>query len=430
MSVFHLGHFDYFVVPLLLALWTVRGPLQGSPWPALIGLVYVGINRLTIALTNIRTPHEWDYGCFWLYGHVAASHQNVYDPKVFAHFALPFLPSAEFTAAVINVGFPYPPPTIALFLPLGLLNSMPVGLAAWYVIQVVALAAAAWLLARTCMPAAGLAASILIFTCVLALPATQANVGDAQTNFLLLLAITLAFVQRTTTMGAVWQLLAFWIKPYVAALFLVDLVGRKYRRLGAAALTAIASFLVAALVLGPRTVLAYFTSNPAGREPAYTFVEPVNQSLLAVILRARGGAPVEMSALHEPIFVGLALLLAAITAGLCLRAPRGSDLAFALALVLGMLLYPATLASYGVILIVPLLVLWNRRDVVPGKAVGVIALSAVVAVAQGPLQLGFVANLAVWLSCAGVLAIAGNKANQLAVGSAVDPLGSRRFNLA
>ena len=37
-------------------------------------------------------------------------------------------------------------------------------------------------------------------------------------------------------------------------------------------------------------------------------------------------------------------------------------------LLLGLIVYPGALSSYGVVLIVPLLVLWRFRDAFPGRA--------------------------------------------------------------
>ncbi len=390
---------------LLLALWSLRGPLRRSPLPAMAAIAFFGFKALRDALANVRAPHEWDYACFWLYGHVAAAHQNLYEPAVLAKFPSPFIavPGSEYVRAVLHVGFPYPPPTIALFLPLGYLDSVPVGLTIWYAVQFLALAAAAWLLAREFTPKTVFAGAALVFALVLALPATQSNVFYAQTNYLVLLAVALAFVTRMTPAGAVWQMLAVWIKPYTAALFVADVVRGRGRRLTAAAVTAVASMIAATVVLGPQTMLTYFRSNPSGREPGFTFIEIGNQSLLAVLLRARHIVPADSSVVHNTSYLGICGALVALTVLLCARAPRGSDLAFALCLLLGMLTYPATLIAYGVVLALPLLVLWKHRDVLPGKTATAVALVAAVGISQGRLEFGFGANAALFAWTAFVL---------------------------
>ena len=398
-------HLDVLAAPLLVAAWTMRGPLRHSVWPAVAALLYFGRFAASTVLSNVRVPKQWDFGCFWLYGQLAAAHKNIYDPAAFAHVPLPFVPEWQFIGAVLGVGFPYPPPTIALFLPLGYVHNLSAGLALWYAVEFIALGAAAWLLARYFMPEQRRRGAVLIVALVMALPATQVNLGNAQTNFLLLLFITLVFVQRKRTRSAVWLTLAVWIKPYVGVLFLLDLIRARWRHLLAAAATVVVSFGVAALILGPATMLTYFRSNPGGREPAFAFVEGVNQSLLAVVLRSQASAPVHVSALHEPTFVGLALLLLAITIFLCFRATRDSDAAFGLSLLLGMLVYPGTLTSYGIMLILPLLILWRSRDRVPGKSRTVVAAVACVSVSQGTFASVFDGNLALWLICAAAMAV-------------------------
>ena len=59
-----------------------------------------------------------------------------------------------------------------------------------------ALAAAAWVLARTLMPDDGWRGALLVLALVAALPASLMNVNNAQTNFILLLLVALALRDR------------------------------------------------------------------------------------------------------------------------------------------------------------------------------------------------------------------------------------------
>jgi hypothetical protein len=392
------------VVPLLLLLWSTGGSLRRSPGPAAAVLLWYGFGMLHAAAGNVHAPREWDYACFWLYGHIAAAHQNIYDPAVFAHFAMPFTPSDEFRAAVLNVGFPYPPPTIGLFLPLGFIDNVKTGLALWYGVQFAALGGAAWVLARTFMPADGWRSALLVLALITALPASLMTVNNAQTNFLLLLLVALALRDRGTSVGAIWEMLAVWVKPYAAALLLLDAVRLHWRRLLVAVATAAVSFGAAALVLGPATLAGYVSSNPAAREPAFAFTEIFNQSLLAIVLRMQAALPPHISALHEPLYLALALLLAGLTVALCARTSARSEAAFALTLLLGLIVYPGALSSYGVVLVVPYLVLWRGRDAFPGRAATVAAIIAAATVLQGDrILLGFEADLLAWFACAYLL---------------------------
>ena len=314
-------------VPLLFVCWS-SGALRRSPWPALAVLAYFGFALLHAAAGNVRAPHEWDYACFWLYGHVAAAHLNVYDPASFAHFPLPFTPDDEFRSAVIDVGFPYPPPSIALFLPLGFVNSIPAGLAGWYVVQFAALAGAAWILGQTLLPGGGWRSALLVLAAVAALPASLMNVNDAQTNFLLLLLLALTFSSQGTAAGAVWQTLALWIKPYAAVFLLLDILRKYWARLMVAAGTIVASFGAALLVLGPSALQSYLAGNPSAREPAAAFVEVVNQSLLAIVLRLHAALPDHVSLMHEPLYLAAAAVFTGLTVFLCSRTPDNPEVSF------------------------------------------------------------------------------------------------------
>ncbi len=386
-------------VPLLLIAWHSSGALRRSPWPAVAVLLWHGGGLARIALGNIRAPHEWDFACFWLYGHIAAAHLNVYDPGVYARFASPFPPDSAFRDAVLNVGFPYPPPSIALFWPLGFLASVRLGLTLWYGVAVGALIAAAWFLARSFMPADGWRGALLILGLICALPAAQNTVGDAQTNFLLLLLVALALLKRNTPAGAVWTALAVWVKPYAAVLLVTDLIGRHWRRLAVAGLTLALTLAAGVLLVGPLAFAAYLQANPSAREPPSAFVEVVNQSLLSAVLRLHHTLPPRVSASHEPLYVGLALLFTLVTVAACLRR-TSTQAAFAVTLLLGLIVYPGTLTSYGVMLILPLLVLWQQRNQFPGRTPAVALISAAAVLLQsGWLQCGFAADVLLWAAC-------------------------------
>ncbi len=389
------------IVPALLVLWDAPGALRRSPWPAVAAATWSGYHLVRAAADNVRHPHEWDFLCFWLYGHVAAAHLNVYDPAAFAGFALPFAPSADFRSAVIDVGFPYPPPTMALFAPLTLVHGYSAELALWYLVGFAALAGAAWVLARVLVAADGWRGVVLIAALILALPASQMTVGDAQTNFLVLLLVALSFASRTSAVGAVWQTLAIWVKPYTAVLFLLDILSRAGRRLSVAVLLAAASLALATLGLGSAAVVTYVRANPAGREPSAAFVEVVNQSLLAVVLRLQHALPAHVSALHEPLYLAATAGLGVLTIAVCLRAGTRSALAFAAALLFGLIVYPGSLSSYGVVLILPLLIVWRERAAFVGGTAGVGLLAGAAMLLQSDVfERGIFANGLVWLACA------------------------------
>jgi hypothetical protein len=386
------------IAPVLLVLWSRRGWSYHSPWPALVVALSFGYLHLRAAHANVMAPDEWDFACFWLYGHVAAAGLNVYDPAMFHAFAAPFHPDRTFVQAVLDVGFPYPPPSIFLFLPLGHVHDVGgTGLGLWYAVQFAALLAAALVLQRAALPDDGPAAALLILALTLLLPALAVNTHFAQTNSLCLLFVALAFAGRSSTWGAAWPVLATWVKPYAAALLLADVARWRVRRLGIACATVALSLIAALAVLGPKTMLSYVVSGPVGREPAFAYGETA--SLLGVIVRAAGDGHLAAPAVR-PLYLTLAALLAAATLYLCARAPSGDPLAFCLTLLLGLLVYPATLEAYGVVQVVPILVLWTLRERLPWSTLGASIIIALTILLQRHLQAGFPPNALLWACCA------------------------------
>jgi hypothetical protein len=106
-----------------------------------------------------------------------------------------------------------------------------------------------------------------------------------------------------------------------------------------------------------------------------------------------------------PVFLVIALLLAGVTALLMWRLDKqDNDLAFLLNLVLLLLVYPATLMHYSVMLIAPLFWLWSQRERLPG---GIIGYAVLVGILYTIVEIGFgdvafAANLLIWLVLSGV----------------------------
>ncbi len=385
------------IAPVLLFLWFRRGWSYRSPWPAAAVALAFAYLHVRAVQAYVADPGEWDFACFWLYGHIAAAGLNVYDPAVFHSFAKPFTIDVPFVKEVLDVGFPYPPPSIFLVLPLGYAAHFGgTSLEIWFAVQFVALLAAALVLGRAALPDEGPGAALLVLALTLSMPALATDTGYAQTNSLCLLFVALAYAGRNANWGPIFTVLALWVKPYAGVLLLADLARLRLRRLGIACVALALSLGAAFAFLGPKTMLAYVVAGPIGREPAYVYAE--SSSLLGVLLRLAGAGHLPAAAV-QPLYLALAVLLAAATLVLCARAPKGDALAFCLALLLGLLLYPGAGASYGIVQIVPLLVLWNLRERLPGNALGVGALITLSIFLQRHIQSGFSPNALLWAYC-------------------------------
>ena len=88
----------------------------------LVAIAVIGKGLLSIAKTvagNIHHPPEWDFLVFWVGGVAASQGLNYYDAAVALHLAAPFHPDPDWIGITSAVPFPYPPPSIVWFLPLG-----------------------------------------------------------------------------------------------------------------------------------------------------------------------------------------------------------------------------------------------------------------------------------------------------------------------
>ncbi len=323
---------------------------------ALICVAAKGIWRVVMmAASNTRHPPDWDFQIFWIDGVMAARGLNFYDSALATQLAAPFHPSLGFAQAALAAPFLYPPPSIFWFVPLGWMDIHKAALV-WYIIQFACLIGSILVLSLTFLKT--LSAINIAFTTALLLMvhATFWNVADAQTVFLLLLFVSLAFRHRNKPWGGAWLALAILVKPFVVVVLLYPLLRRNWRSLAASTATLLAATIATFIIFGPK-VFASYAAIPFQALPMSMYTEIDNQSLLAWILR------ITHSATRLPpgyvILAGLSgilLLWRLVTTG------KGSGAAgFTLILTFGLLLYPASLRSYTVLLILPILVLYNAR---------------------------------------------------------------------
>ena len=315
-----------------------------------------GIWRVTMmATSNILHPPDWDFQIFWIDGVMASRGLNFYDSALATQLAAPFHPSLGFAQAALAAPFLYPPPSILWFVPLGWMDIHSAALA-WYVLQFACLAGSVIVLSQTFLTS--LSAINVAFTTALIfmVHGTYSNVANAQTVFLLLLFISLAFRDRNTSRGGVWFALAILVKPFVVVVMLHPLLRRNWKSLATSAATLLLATIATLLLFGPR-VFASYIAIPFQVLPMSMYTELANQSLLAWILRIT----------HSPTRFPPAYALLAVLSGILLlwrlsTAGKQREAAgFALALTFGLLLYPASLQSYTVLLILPILVLYRAR---------------------------------------------------------------------
>jgi len=342
--------------------------------------------------TNFLSPRDWDFLCFWSYGRALALGQSPYDIAVLREIAAPLNPSAEFQAMnYCN----YPPICLPLFWPLGYL-SFPVAMAVWYAVQISALVASIVMLRRFWDESKTWLGLAVTAGLVLTWHSTSTTLFYAQSTFLILLAVLLAMHSQSPSWRGIWLGVAMVVKP-IAAILLIDVaIRRQWRSLVACAMPLLVALGLFLLAQGTTGLWQYRDRNPLAGNLAFSFyVEEINDSLLAVILRFFGSQPLGQPILFPPFVIALGLLTTA-TVAILLRLPGHLEsLGMGYVVTLALLAYPGTLKHYSILLLVPAALLWHKRTSLPGGG-----MAAVVAIAAayglGWSRWNFAAHSMMW----------------------------------
>jgi hypothetical protein len=328
---------------------------------------------------NLSALPEWDYFGFWLHARSAVLGLNFYDPASAQALTASIRVSPEFQQEIVDVGFWYPPPSMFLFWPLGWTDALS-ALPPWYAFHLLALALVVLLLWRLFFPGGGLVELLGCLALVGTADGTYTTFYFAQTNFVALLAVLLFWRRPGAWSGGAWLAAAVFVKPFLAALAVEPLLGRRWRVVAALALCAAALLAASALAFGADTFLAYFDGHRLDARPAWIYVEPTNQSLLGLVLRATRAVCDGVDCVTNPTFLGLAALLGALTLALGIGLQRRGEPEWArsLYLLLALIVYPVSQLFYSVMLIPPLLAAWRQRERFAGGAWSVSIVAAAV----------------------------------------------------
>jgi hypothetical protein len=365
----------------------------------------VTLGRLVIkqASWTVREPPEWDLRAFWIYGRVAATGGNYYSPEAMHRVGDRLGSSTVFNRDVLDVGFPYPPPTMLLIAPLGYLDVQRAAIA-WQTVSLGSLIASTVLLWRIFLPASGALGVAVTATLMLSFGATLWNVQLTQSNLLVLLLVTLLWAARDRLVAGVLLALGTAVKPVVAFLGLYWVLRGKWKASAIAIGAYVVLALLAVALFGWTSFSTYFVSSPLSRMSGWAIVGHISQSLLATVLRARGVVPTSETLdapWFDPLFVIVAV--AVLTGTLLLMhwvlrfgGELGSELALAIMMPTALLLYPNTLHHYTTLLLLPLVWMWARAAelaISPLIAAGIIAASYWLVLVRG----GLVSILAIGL---------------------------------
>jgi len=365
------------------------------------------------AWSNIRHPRPWDFPSFYAVADAAAHGRSFYDPHVLTAVQDELTRTQGVPRQWLSeCGYWYLPPSVLLILPLGALRFR-AAIALHYLVQGALLAGAALLLARRWPNARGLSAFASALLVLLAFPPVQSTIYFAQIVFgcLFCLMLAEALLERWPIAAGAALALGFFYKHLLLVSALVPLLGRDRRtRLAAlAALGGIALALLASLgVFGVGILSSYAANGPGARSPQLA-IDPVVQSLLALLYRALHATPhgTLLQIIAFPPFL-LALGVLGLVTLACLWRPADSParrrLGFWLVASFAVLVYPNTLIS-TLALLAPAALVAAGAGLAAGAPFALVATAlALVWAVPGwvPVQAGWTALL-VWSAFAALI---------------------------
>jgi hypothetical protein len=390
------------LIPIVVFLFYFSR-LKASPFSVLANIYLIlvaGVALLGIGMyvyTTYGQPPKWDFLCFWLDGKVGISGENFYNAESYGEITLPYDPGDTFLEEIVDVGFKYPPFAMFLFLPLGLFDISQAYLL-WQMVNLLLCAACIYGLWRLFLKGYGVLGLLLVAVLLLLLRPTRSTFHFAQTNLLTLLFFLMFWVNRSKSSGGIWLALCVVVKPYMAILYLYPLITRKWKMLAVAVLTLLVLTFLSFLAFGS-DVFASFFNNPTSKVPSYLYVEGVNQSLLATILRLSPNQIIKEYPFLNPLYLGVSLLLSIITIWVTIKKNNNADWAVLSILFLAIIVYPASLVHYGVFLIIPVVLLLQQsgQSIKERTAIFFIILAAYSLAEYGDHI--FFANLLMWIVC-------------------------------
>lgn len=334
----------------------------------LYSIILLVISSLFIyKITNaILHPGFWDFTCFYLYGKVAAGGHNFYLADNFHNIAnslnLPEIlnqTNSEYVQfASTFAGFPYPPPTILYFAPLGYL-SFKIGLLLWCLFISFFAFASIYLIYLFYFKEYKLKGIIFVAILVFILPESKATVFYTQTNFILLFLLLLIKKYSDKKVSGIFLALAIFTKPYMIILLFYFLFKRNWNSVLYFFLSSALLIALTYMFYGGDIFISYLHDNPVNRIPKDAFFETINQSLQSILLRQNlitFGRP------FPYILISSVILLLAGIFTLYLLKKRLYDNILAVLLLIGLMLYPGTLSHYGVVLLFILFSFFDKKS--------------------------------------------------------------------
>jgi hypothetical protein len=362
------SHYSNHFLPVFIAIayigfhhFNTEGKLGKLSRVSLIYMFIASVVAFTAYSYKYYAPRDWDYTCFYLYGNVAAKGMNFYNPSdylaILKTLNIPIKLSDEFMREVVDVGCPYPPPTLLLFSILGFF-SYGNALIIWTIINNIFLAGCIVLIKNIFFNRKGFEGIMISTIIVLAFNSVLITILLSQILFILLFFLLLFYKYKDKPTGGIFLAIAIFIKPFAAILFLYLIIKRQKKAVSYFFLSCLIICSITALIFGIYPFIEYFLNNPTLREPEWLFTEEVNQSLLAKLYRS---LPNNKS-LAKIIYLLGSSVLAIMFGGIIYQNKNDKDLNgvfFVILLAVSLIIYPSGMNTYPVVHLISILILIN-----------------------------------------------------------------------
>jgi hypothetical protein len=322
----------------------------------------------SLALTYLTIP-EFDFFCFYLFGKIGSAHSNFYNPQLFLqefnNLNLQARTSKHFIEEIVNVGFWYPPPSMFLFLILGLFD-LQTGYFIWQTLVITFLLIDILLLTKFYLFQAGLnykQSHVLVvpFILILLYPNILGSIYYSQIITLFLLLLLLQLFYLNSWKAGIFVPILVIIKPLAVFFIFYFIFFKKWKAVLAAAITGFIILVITALFFGTQNFINYFTSPPTDRIPDYIYYE--SSALFGVIKRLQRDNPAYISISRiKVVYYLLSTALVALTFIFLSRLYKISNmLAFLIFIPLALLIYPGAYFNYNILSIPVILYIFTQR---------------------------------------------------------------------
>ena len=321
-----------------------------------------------LVLTYFKIP-EFDFLCFYLFGKTGITHTDFYNPQIyqqeFNNLNLQSRTGSEFYQEIVNVGFWYPPPSMFLFLILGVFN-LETGYFIWQTLVIMFLLISIVLLARYYLLHANLNYKqknevVLPLLLILLFPNILASIYYSQIiSLFLFLLLSLLYYINSWKAGIFIPVL-FFVKPLAVFFIFYFIFFKKWKTVAAAAVTGSIILAATAVAFGTQNFINYFISPPTDRIPDYIYFQ--SSALFGVLKRLQKDIPSYLSISSiKIIYYMLSTVLIGVTFIALRKLHRASNmLSFLVFIPLALLIYPGTYFNYNILTLPVILYIFTQK---------------------------------------------------------------------